>query len=278
LSYNLVKFLETVVDNDTLVVDSNELIAQKIQIYRENHPVGGFKSGIPAREIGVIDSEEGLPREEAEDLEGEETAPVYQGPSREELLEQAQAEIEQMKADALAEIEAQREEIFDEARKKGYDQGYDIGYKEGMSRLDKERQAITQERLDLKEDYERKIESLEPDLITAFDDIYKHIFKTDMSSYKDIVVHLIMNTLSHVEGGRNYLVHVAKDDYAYISMHKKEIQSESMIGSAVVEFVEDVTLNKGDCLIETESGIYDCGLDTQLSELSRKLRILSYEK
>ena len=47
--------------------------------------------------------------------------------------------------------------------------------------------------------------------------------------------------------------------------------------NATVEIVKDITLGKGECLIETEGGIFDCGLGTQLSELRQKLKLLSYE-
>ena len=45
-----------------------------------------------------------------------------------------------------------------------------------------------------------------------------------------------------------------------------------------MELVEDMTLSRSQCFIETENGIYDCSLDTQLSELKRKLKLLSYER
>ena len=51
-----------------------------------------------------------------------------------------------------------------------------------------------------------------------------------------------------------------------------------MVGNATMEIIEDVSLHKNECLIETEGGIFDCGLGTQLSELTRKLKLLSYEK
>ena len=46
--------------------------------------------------------------------------------------------------------------------------------------------------------------------------------------------------------------------------------------NATLEIVEDRTLNKNECLIETEDGIFDCSLSTQLTELKRKLQLLSY--
>ena len=45
-----------------------------------------------------------------------------------------------------------------------------------------------------------------------------------------------------------------------------------------VEIIEDMTLAKNECMIETDSGIYDCGLGTQLEELRKKLMLLAWQK
>lgn len=45
-----------------------------------------------------------------------------------------------------------------------------------------------------------------------------------------------------------------------------------------VEIIEDMTLAKNECMIETDSGIYDCGLGTQLEELRKKLMLLAWKK
>ena len=39
-----------------------------------------------------------------------------------------------------------------------------------------------------------------------------------------------------------------------------------------------MTLSESQCMIETEAGVYDCSLETELKELCKKLRILSYKK
>lgn len=290
MSYNLVKNFNTITHEDTVVLDSNEIIAQKLQIYRETHPVnqGGFQAGLAAKQVDVVEGEGGLSREAGEDeeFEGEVEVPLdsfaetpgYDGPDPNELLADAQEQIEQMKQQAMAEIEEEKERIFEEARKKGYDAGFEQGNRDGLQRTEKDRQALTQEKLDFQAEYERLIAEIEPTLIDALNDIYQYIFKVDMTSYKDIVTYLVMNSLAHIEASKSYLIHVAKDDYAYMSMQKKLIQTDSVIGNADIEFAEDASLKKGQCLIETESGIYDCGLDTQLAELSRKLKILSYER
>ena len=45
-----------------------------------------------------------------------------------------------------------------------------------------------------------------------------------------------------------------------------------------LEIISDMTLAPSGCMIETENGVYDCSLDTQLAELGRKLKLLSYER
>ena len=46
--------------------------------------------------------------------------------------------------------------------------------------------------------------------------------------------------------------------------------------NVTVDVVEDLTLGRNECMIETEGGIFDCGLDTQLSELRKRLMLLSW--
>ena len=76
---------------------------------------------------------------------------------------------------------------------------------------------------------------------------------------------------------KNYLVHVSGTDYLYVKEHKEELLQETSGEHIVIDIVEDHTMKETECTIETENGIYDCGLGTQLGELKKKLRLLSYE-
>lgn len=72
-------------------------------------------------------------------------------------------------------------------------------------------------------------------------------------------------------------MHVSKDDYSYVNTQKKML-AETTVGSrGVVEVIEDITLHKNECMIETDGGIFDCGVGTQLEELTKRLKLLSFE-
>ena len=99
-----------------------------------------------------------------------------------------------------------------------------------------------------------------------------------MNNEKEILLHLIGNTLQKVESGTTYLVHVSRENYEMVSSQKEMLQSMVASSSCNVEIVEDISLSGEDCIIETDGGIFDCGLGTELKELSARLRLLSYNR
>ena len=286
---NLLKMAYTAVDEeDKCIIDSNDLVAKKLESYRQKKTEpseGGFQAGLNASRLSQEEMEpqnRNAADEAALDADAAaalvEQQSVYDGPDPEELIAEAQQKIEEMQANARAEIEAQRKQTLETARKEGFDQGFQDGHQQGLAQAAEVRKELEQERLELQQEYQDKVEELEPKFIDTLTGIYEHIFKVDLSGYRDIIVHLITTALNGVEGTGTYLVHVSKDDFPYVNLQKREIMSSVGIGGSSVEIIEDISLKKNECLIETEGGIFDCGLGTQLSELTRKLKLLSYEK
>ncbi len=264
-------------EEDTRIIDSNALVAKKIgktgvnRITPMPEDKDGFARGLSADVLEVLPKEEEadavLEAASAEDGE-------LLGPSAEELREQALFEIEKMKEEAAAVLESEKRKALEEARK----QGYTDGYEQGMQEAEKLKKQLSEEKSSLERQYEEQLDSLEPRFIDTMTGIYEHIFNVELSGYRDIIVHLIANTLRKTEGGKSYIVHVSKEDYPYVSMQKKQIAAISASGNSSLEIIEDITLSQNQALIETDGGIFDCSLGTQLSELSKKLTLLSYEK
>lgn len=277
---NLLKRGTTIVsDEKKCVIDTNELIAQKLEHYKKEQSErerDGFRMGLNAPELEVADL---LTKDAEEDTKAPvRTESAYEGPTPEELLAQAKEQIAVMEQEAKASLEEERLQVLEKARREGYDKGFQDGQKKGMAQADELKQSLREEQSRRQQEYQDMVAQLEPQFIDTLTGIYEHLFHVELSGYRDIVVYLITSAMSRIEGERNFLIHVSKDDFAYVNMQKKEILSNSMVGNATVEIVEDISLHKNECLIETEGGIFDCGLGTQLAELSRKLKLLSYEK
>ena len=234
-------------------------------------------SGIAGEELDVLFSD------------GEGSGNVIKAAEAEAEREAAEAEARAEAERIVAEARAQALEIEKQARhdaeiqrasavEEGMKQGYDEGYARGMSEADGLKQELAERRRQLEAEFEALLEDLEPRLIDTMTDVYSHIFGVDLSDNRDILVHLIDATLRKVESSKTFIVHVSAEDYPYVNMQKQTLMEGAVAGRGLVEIIEDIALGKGDCLIETDGGIFDCGLGTQLEELTKKLQVLSYEK
>ena len=228
-------------------------------VYREVDPKTEKADSV----YGRISGEEMLTQQQKEKL----------AQQQKEMLEQAQKEIRQMQENARAEIEKLREETIKAAKAEGRQQGYDAGYQEGLSSVETVKKQLEQERQQLCRDYEDKMKELEPVFVEQLTRIYEHVFKVSLRDDVDILLHLIDVALHGIESGKDFIIKTSKDDYPFVSMQKKKLITN--IAGASIDVVEDITLNKGQCLIETGGGIFDCSVDLEVQELGKKLRLLS---
>ncbi len=272
----------TVQEKDTRVIDNNALLEQKLSAVLHAASIpdteeilpgdDGFEDGLDAEKVDALfSSDEGVIKGS---LQAERDALL-------EEIENARAELAAVKEQADGMIEDAKSQIgvmqmkaYEEAKSQGYQEGERLGRQEADAQINE----YLAKKKQLEDEYEKKIEELEPEFIETLTGIYEHIFKVDLARYRDLVANLLVNAMQNIENTRNFLVHVSKEDYEGVMTSKDRIRAEAGGSSVSVEFVEDATLSRSQCLIETENGIYDCSLDTQLSELSRKLKLLSYER
>lgn len=281
MSSNLYKSGRVVVNReDTRIIDNNVLVEEKLtEVLRVAAKAGEehtneekFDSGLEAENIELL-------------FDTQETGSVIKSASEEEktaLLEEIEAakgelsdlrqQADQMMEDAKKEIGAMQMKAYEEAKNQGYQEGARLGKAEA----DAAKAEYENRKKQMETDYQQRINELEPQFIDALTGIYEHIFKVELSGYEGLVVSLLENALLKTEDGRNLLIHVSKADYQEVMENKEGLKAEA--GGVALEVIEDMTLDASECYIETENGIYDCSLATQLDELTRKLKLLSYEK
>ena len=273
------------------VIDSNSLVAERIEewenIRRANSAAmpdfeedgeegePEFVSGIEGEELDALftDGEDGSNVIKAGEKAGPDLA-VEAEEEAQRILAEAQYKASEMLEDARRESDILRTNAVEEGTK----QGYDEGYARGMAEADGMKQELAERKRQLEAEFDELLEDLEPRFVETITDIYSHIFGVDLMDNRDILVHLIDSTLRKVESSRTFIVHVSAEDYPHVNMQKQTLIEGAVAGRGLIEIVEDIALSKGDCLIETDGGIFDCGVGTQLEELTKKLRVLSYEK
>ncbi len=288
--------------NDTKIIDSNALAEQKLremsvklaQEYGEEPEfMEGFMSGINAVKVSELIKDEDVKiiggSDDADTQEPDLTEQPTVSKKAEDLIAEAQSQIELMKKEALLEIEQAKEQTYEDAKAEGYqagleqgrNEGFEQGHKDGLASVESEREKVFSEASQkiamIENEYQKKLDELEPRFIDTLTRIYEHIFHVSFKNSRELIVYLIQNTMRNIEGSGSYLIHVSKEDYPFASMQKRELIKNTNISVDDIEIIEDSTLGKNECMIETGSGVFDCSLGTQLEALNEQLRLLSYQ-
>lgn len=234
----------------------------------------GFTEGLNAEKVDVL-------LEPDAEAASQQNASIQEQEQLNQEIEEArnelaslQAQLEQEKEQAQLEIDQMKAKAFEEAN----EQGYQEGYRKGLDSVQELQKQCEDERLQQEQEYQKKLEEMEPLMVDTLCDVYSHIFKVEAKEHKELVLKLLQDTLLKVDGTGSIIVHVAKEDYAYVQEQKAALLEEAGMQSGSVEIVSDAALARAQCMIETEGGVYDCSLDTELAELKRRLMLLAYQK
>nr|WP_196810113.1 FliH/SctL family protein [Butyrivibrio sp. WCD3002] len=195
-----------------------------------------------------------------------------------EQLRMADEQAKQIVADAQAQAEEIRNQAMEEGKAAGYDEGYQQGVAEAQQlKIDAEAE-IEEEKNKLQADFQQLVSTIEPDMVDALTSVYEHVFNVEFKENKDIILHLIRTTLSKMDSGVDIILHISSDDYDLVSDEKPALEEAMASPNSSLEIIEDPLLKENECIIESEGGVFDCSLGVELSELARKLKLLSYDR
>ena len=186
----------------------------------------------------------------------------------EEMIKEAEEKAEKIRKDA--------EEYAKTCAEKATEDGYEAGRAEAYAELEEERKKLDEERVLLQKEYEDRIKEAEPAMVDAITDIYKRVFGENFFSKKDVMVALINRALIGVDTDETVSIYVSPDDLDMLTGFKDDmLRKVSLEKEPELKQKED--LASGMAKIETPYGIIDCGIDTELTELTRTLKMLSHE-
>lgn len=259
------------------VINANALLEERMAKQRERQLAeqrrqqelaGCFEAGIVRANTEVI-----------EEIAEEEKA---------DLTEQAREEAERIKAEAervLSEAKAQAQTVLTQAQleaEKIREEAQQQGYADGDAKAQKE---LSEKRIRLENEYSAKSSRLEQDYVTKRDnmetelvdvilEVFNKVFHIQFDNKKHILMHLINNTILNIEGERKFRIKVADNNVLFLENHREDILER--VGHGIeLEFIADSSMNGNDCLIETDSGVFDCSLGMQLESLIKDIRSLS---
>ncbi len=273
----------TLDQGDKRIIDNNELIDQKILRFREEEKKRqSALQNDAAKNSGEDNFSEGLDAEQLDQLTEDQDvlsdAEILNQEAAQELINSQLADAQEQADRILEEASAKAQEIQTNAMEEGRAQGYDDAYQQGAKEAEALKEDLLHQKEQLEADYKKMVDTLEPEMVDALTQIYEHVFAVDLRNDKNIILHLLQTALSRLEPGNDFIVHVSPDDYDMIVDEKKRLRENITSPNATMEIIEDPMLKENECIIETDGGVFDCSIGVELEELSRKLKLLSFER
>ena len=186
------------------------------------------------------------------------------------ILKNARSEAENL----VLEARATKEEITNSAYKEGRDSGHEEGYKEGRAEAQR---LIDRLHLMIEKIMDKRVQILsetEQQIVNLVLLMTRKIVKVISENQRNVVMTNIVQALRKVKGRGDVLIRVNMAELALTSEHSKEFLSAAE-NVKNITIVEDSSVEKGGCIIETDFGSIDARISSQLAELEQKILDIS---
>lgn len=258
------------------VIDTNSIIAERMQAIVEQQKQAEHEEWMRKRQeaidAGETEFTEGLFAQELE-LEPEPEPQI-------DYVEQAKEQAEQIIAEANAEATMihdkatkDAETLRELARQEGYKEGYASASEQANEELQAGRDELARLEQEQKTQYEDAMAELEPKLLDTILTVFDEVFRMQFSGKREMLLQLVKNAMRGIRETRQYKIRVSETEVAFLREHKEELQ-EKVGEDVLIEIVMDPDLSESQCIIDADSGVYDCSLDVELDHLIRDLRSL----
>lgn len=274
---NLLK-RSSVINKDERVIDYNDLIKKKIQAIMESKhnemDADGFINGLHADVVDELISDDDTADALTDDAAmGEQQAAASlenANAEAERIIEEARLQAEQIIADANKNADA----AFEEAKQNGYYEGNEKAQEEMNIKQAQLEAEFDNKRKELEQEYNNLKESIEPELVEVITDVFRKVTGVVAEDNQEIILHLINDVMHNADGSRDYVIKVSPDDYKFLVNNQGKIYC-AMSREVNIDIVEDATLERNQCMIETNTGIFNCSLDIELNNLIKNIKLLS---
>lgn len=186
-----------------------------------------------------------------------------------ELVDKAKKEAE----DIIDEAKQAAETIRQEAYNDGFNQGAEAGRESAVREIDQIKQQYKNQETALQAEYEKIVNEIEPQFAEIVGSLVEKVTGVLVEN-TDVFHYLIDRTIKELPVSGKYIIHVGTDDFAAVDSYKAQFETLVPNGASV-EILEDVSLDKNKCIVETETHMIDSSIDVQLNNLKRDLRLLS---
>lgn len=200
-------------------------------------------------------------------------ANVIKGKAEQEALSIIQ-DAEKKAFSIQQEAEKNRDNVVEEAYKEGFAKGNEEGYKTGQNEVERliDRLHLILERIMAKR--QEILDETEQQIVELVILMTRKVVKIISDSQKNVVMSNIIQALRKVKGRGDVTIRVNLEDLQLATDHKKEFM-KAVENIKNITLMEDTSVEKGGCIVETDFGAIDARISSQLNELEQKILEIS---
>ncbi len=185
---------------------------------------------------------------------------------RERILAETKEKADVMVADAQSRVEQIEKEAYD----KGYEDGNTAGYQSGqeeVQRLVDHLHKIINSAVERRNEI---IDETETQLISLVLQISQKVIKVISENQKNVVVNNVIQALRKLKTRNDVVIRVNLEDVETASDRIKDFM-RMVENVKSITVVEDSSVDRGGCIIETDFGEIDARISSQLHEIQQKV-------
>jgi len=178
------------------------------------------------------------------------------------IIQEAKMEAMEIVSKAMEEANLKKQQIYEEAKKAGYEEGIAISKKEYEELIEEAKEIKLQAQIE----HEKMLKEFEQEAVLLVLDIAKKVISDEVVLNKQNVLFLFREAIEKCVNRENMVLRVSDEDYDYSIRNKDKILS-MVEGVANLEICKDSSLEPGSCIIETEFGSIDASVQTKLAKI-----------
>ncbi len=179
--------------------------------------------------------------------------------------------IEGEKKKVLQIAEEEKRLILENFEKRGYHEGFEKGFELGKSEREKISELLKRmlQEVSLKRD--EIVNHFQSHLIDIALLITRKVVKSLTDSQKSIVVKNLVFALKQLKGVIKVTVHLNHEDLSVVKQFKQNVL-DTFKSLQKIEIVEDPTVERGGCVVESDYSVIDAKISTQLGKIEEAIR------
>lgn len=182
------------------------------------------------------------------------------------IIDEARSEAKSIES----EIQDKESQILNDARKRGYQDGWEEGVNKGsdeVKRLIERIQIILNTAIQKRNEIFIETEQQIVGLVLL---IAKKVIKVISENQKNVVINNVIQALRKLKSRGEIAIRVNLSDLELTSEHKRDFV-EMVEGIKSIKILEDSTVDRGGCIIDTDFGSIDARISSQLNEIEDKI-------